>query len=206
MGRGTWRRPRLVGCWDDQERGCALVAALGWARLVQQQGARNAGAAGPQAPAPPASPAAAAAPAVTPGAVLEETPGVAAPDLLAEDDISADLWLQVLKAPAVVLADLTPNFRAAHEAIKTELITGALLTTPGSSEETQAWWRLLLVDKLLFHKGGDPGESLNAKLRQRLRAVQSGEWLDLIAELLDRGPGLCTGQPSAHRCRDGKAH
>ena len=88
----------------------------------------------------------------------------------------------------MLLADLTPNFRAAHEAIKAELITGALLTTPGSSEETQAWWRLLLVDKLLFHKGGDPGESLNAKLRQLFQSAQSGDWMDLIAELLDGAP------------------
>ena len=120
------------------------------------------------------------------GDVQVETPSdIMDLDNASEDCVSVDLWLEALKAPAVTISDLTPNFHNAYAEAMWPLITDALAFDDESEEGMQAWWKLLLTDKLLFHKGGEPGESLNSKLRGRFQAVKDGEWLDLVSELLE---------------------
>ena len=96
-------------------------------------------------------------------------------------------WGAALKAVAAVISDLTPNFHTSYVELKVALIRDALASDDETADGMQAWWRLLLLDKLLFHKGGEAGESLNGKLRGQLQAAKDGEWLNLIAELLEEG-------------------
>ena len=103
----------------------------------------------------------------------------------ADDDVAESAWLEALKSSAVVISDLTPNFHGSYREVKAALIRDALSLDDESVAGRQAWRRLLLVDKLLFHKGGEAGESLNSKLRSRFQAIKDGEWLLMLAELLE---------------------
>ena len=129
----------------------------------------------------------------SPPAVAE--PADAAVDLQAcsDDQVPSSIWQEVLTCKAAIISDLTPNFHTLYADVKADLIKTALVLDDSTEDGAQAWSRLLMVDKLLFHKGGDPGESLNAKLRTRLQSARDGEWIDLIASLLDndasRSPG-----------------
>ena len=106
-----------------------------------------------------------------------------------EEDVLTDhIWLKALQCKASLLSTLTPNFTNIYADVKVGLIKDALLSRAGTEGHTERWWRLLLIDKLLFHKGGDQSISLNAKLRARLQAARDGEWMDLVTELLDAAP------------------
>ena len=97
-------------------------------------------------------------------------------------------WLKALQCKASLLSTLTPNFTNIYADVKVGLIKDALLSRVGTEGHTERWWSLLLIDKLLFHKGGDQSISLSAKLRARLQAARDGEWMDLVTELLDAAP------------------
>ena len=125
---------------------------------------------------------------MTMGSSLEEPSGQSQDARRVEagdDEVAESIWMAALKAPAVAIMDLTPNFHEAYRNVKTWLLREVLSRNDASEEGRQAWWRLLMVEKLLFHKGGEAGESLNSKLRSRLQAVDDGDWLCLLAELLE---------------------
>ena len=106
-----------------------------------------------------------------------------------EEDILTDtMWMRALQCRAPVLSSLTPNFYNIYSDVKVGLIKDALLAREDADDYLEKWWRLLLVDKLLFHKGGDPSLALNAKLRARFQAVRDGDWYDLVTELTESSP------------------
>ena len=96
--------------------------------------------------------------------------------------------MQAVETKAPVLREPPAHLRAAFAATKGALLRRALDTIAnGQAEEVeQAWFQILLFDKLVCHTGGGRQHGgLNAKLRHRLRAVDEGDWLDLLWELLD---------------------
>ena len=109
------------------------------------------------------------------------------PELLLdeEDDVPPDLWLQALLCRAPMVTTLTSNHYTTYTELKICLMRGVLQEHASEDDEVEAWWRLLLCDKLLFHKGGDNSLSLNAKIRARFEAMRDGEWLLLVQELLE---------------------
>ena len=110
------------------------------------------------------------------GSVLgEPQQGATDFEAMEDDDVEQSIWQAALKAPAVTITDLTQNFHEIYVDLKSSLLKDALAQDDTTEHGLQAWMRLLLVDRLLFHKGGAPGESLNGKLRARFQAARDRE-------------------------------
>mmetsp|Transcript_26729 Transcript_26729/g.86554 ORF Transcript_26729/g.86554 Transcript_26729/m.86554 type:complete len:104 (-) Transcript_26729:1427-1738(-) len=84
-----------------------------------------------------------------------------------------------------LLSEPPQHLRSAEAATKGAHLRWCLGTFAAGTleEQEQAWFNILLFDKLVFHIGGSKSEGLNAKFRARLRAVDDGEWLHLVWDL-----------------------
>ena len=113
-----------------------------------------------------------AAPAIGP---LDSSSGIC-PDIDTEDLLTSDLWMQAVQANVPVLREPPPHLREAFAVTKGALIRRAMeVMDIGKPEEVeQAWFQVLLFDKLVCHTGGAQHGSLNAKFRHRLRAADGG--------------------------------
>lgn len=99
--------------------------------------------------------------------------------------MSEALWMSALRAKMPMLSEIPGHMKEAYAQCKGRHLVKALAAIhSGDAEEFgQSWWQILLFDKLALHRGGDREESLNAKLRQRLRWIEDGEWLQLVFEM-----------------------
>ena len=182
-----------------------------------EESAEDAGlpeAAAPQvlAPAPAAAPAAVgAAPAPAPRA----PPAAAAPAPRPLRDASADCWalldavdlLEEFKQDCPTLRYVPAGARTAA-ADATEELCGAVLRAPERSlAELRAWKLLLLRERLLFFAplrlGGRRGRreeerlDLGRLVRERVGALQRGDWAHLLAEARASATGLAKSRARA---------
>ena len=96
-----------------------------------------------------------------------------------------EVWQKALKADIPVLRQVPQPLRTVVASAKGQHLVAAVhaMESDDDQQRLQAWWQVLLFDKLICHTGGDKDEGINAKTRQRLRWLEDCEWLQLVSEL-----------------------
>ena len=121
-----------------------------------------------------------------------------------EDFVDEELWTLAIQAQVPPLSTIPQHLQNTYMECKGRhlLQTSPNLDSVDKDVALQAWWQILLLDKLVAHTGGDKSESLSSRLRQRMRSVEDGEWLQLGWELHSGAFEVSSRRPKEQRRRD----